>query len=78
MFTGRVMWARTGAFSLVRTRTAILPVHWVGNTLPPDVYVGRMVSAAGRITSYNGGREWRVTHAVPIPEGRRALAPIFA
>lgn len=52
-------------------------MHWVGNMLPPDVYVGRMVCAAGKITTYDGGREWRVTGAVPIPDGKRATAPIF-
>lgn len=73
IFFGRIQWAKADSYSLVKTRTANLRVHWAGDTLPPDVFVGYPVCAAGRVKSYNGGRDIFVVDAVPIPGGRKEL-----
>lgn len=73
MFFGRVQWAKADSYSVIKTRTANLRVHWAGNMLPPAVYVGQTVCAAGRLTTYDGGRMVLVTEAVPIPAGRDAM-----
>ena len=78
VFYGRVQWAKADSFSLVKTRTANLRVHWVGDQLPPDVYVGRTVCAAGRVKTYDGGRQVQIVDAVPIPEGKAAMKRFFA
>jgi hypothetical protein len=73
VFFGRVQWAKAGSYSLVKTRTADLRVHWAGGDMPPDVFVGSTVCAAGRIKTYDGGRMWLIVDAVPIPEGQKAM-----
>lgn len=78
VFYGRVQWAKAGSYSLIRTRTANLRVYWLEDMLPPDVYVGRTVCAAGRIKTYDGGRQVVVVDAVPIPEGRAAMRRYMA
>jgi len=77
VFFGRVQWAKADTYSLIRTRTANLRVHWVENVMPPDVYVNRMVCAAGRIKTWDGGKLWTIVDAVPLPDGGPALRKIL-
>ena len=77
MFFGRIQWAKADSYSLIRTRTANLRVHWVENILPPDVFVGRTVCAAGKVKTWDGGRVWTIIDAVPIPEGLPAMRKIM-
>lgn len=48
-------------------------VVWAGVTMPPDVYVGRTVCGAGKLKTWDGGREIMIFDAVPIPKGRAAM-----
>lgn len=73
MFFGRVQWAKADTYSLVRTRTANLRVHWVEDVMPPTVFVGRTVCAAGRIKTFDGGKVWTIIDAVPLTAGRDAM-----
>lgn len=73
MFFGRVQWAKADSYSLIRTRTANLRVHWVEDIMPPDVYVGKTVCGAGKIKTWDGGRYWSVIEAVPLTEGQAAM-----
>jgi hypothetical protein len=47
--------------------------------LPPDVFVGKMVIGVGRIVTYDEGRDWRVSDALPIvgTEWPPLMRPIF-
>lgn len=78
MFFGRVQWAKAGTYSLIRTRTANIRVHWVEDVMPPDVFVGRTVCAAGKIKTFDGGRIVTIIDAVPIPEGHAAMQKFMA
>jgi hypothetical protein len=78
VFFGRVQWAKAGSYSLIRTRTANLRVHWVEDIMPPDVYVGHTVCAAGKIKTFEGGRIFTIIDAVPIPEGKAAMRKFMA
>lgn len=53
-------------------------VWWVGGDLPPTVLVGQMVSAIGRIVTYDGGRDWRVSDALPLTATWESITgPLF-
>lgn len=39
---------------------------WAGGILPPDIYVGQMVCIVGKIITYDNGRDWRVSDALPL------------
>jgi hypothetical protein len=73
VFFGRVQWAKAGSYSLIKTRTANMRVHWAGGDMPPDVFVGHTICAAGRIKTYDGGRLWMVVDAVPLTDGQAAM-----
>ena len=63
---GRVQWSKEGVWSLIRTRWSNLRVRWLGDELPPDVYVGSEVSFVGRIVTANEGRRVMIEGAVPL------------
>jgi hypothetical protein len=73
-----VQWAKTGTYALVKTRSANLRVYCAGGILPPGVFVGRMVIGIGKIVTYEQGRDWRVSDALPIPtEWLKLMRPVF-
>lgn len=39
---------------------------WAGNILPPDVFVGEIVAACGKIVTYDNGRDWKISDALPL------------
>lgn len=43
-------------------------MYWVSGSLPPSVFVGKMVSFYGKLVTYNEGRLFRVVEAVPLTE----------
>ena len=61
-----MQWARTGSYTLIRTRSANIRVWWVGYQLPPSVFVGNIVSFIGRFSTYNEGKMFRVVDALPF------------
>lgn len=79
VFRGRVQWAKANTYSLIRTKSAILRVWWAGGVLPPDIYVGAMVCAVGKIVTYDNGRDWRVSDALPLigEDWPPLMRPIF-
>lgn len=73
-----MQWARPDSYTLVRTKSAHLKVWWAGGALPPDVLVGKMVNVVGRVITYDGGRDWRISDALPIPGSWKGiLGPMF-
>lgn len=79
MFRGRVQYAKTGHFSLIRTKTATVRVWWAGGVLPPDVFVGQLVCVVGKIVTYDNGRDWRVSDALPLQgeSWQEIMKPVF-
>lgn len=79
VFRGRVQWAKANTYSLIRTKTALLRVWWAGGLLPPDIFVGSLVCAVGKIVTYENGRDWRVSDALPLfgEEWKPMMAPIY-
>jgi hypothetical protein len=81
VFRGRVQFARNGAYSVLKTKTATIRVWWAGAILPPDIYVGDMVCVVGKIVTYDNGRDWRITDALPLNVGGapwgEMMEPIF-
>lgn len=78
VFRGRIQWAKAGTYCLVKTKSANLRVYWAGGVLPPGIYVGRMVNAIGKIITYDQGRDWRVSDALPIPANwAELMKPVF-
>lgn len=66
MFRGRVQSAKNGHYSLLRTKTATVRVWWAGGIVPPEVFVGQVVCVAGKIITYDNGRDWRVSDALHL------------
>lgn len=78
VFRGRVQWSKYDTYSLVRTKTALLRVWWAGGVLPPDVFVGHTVCAVGKLVTYDNGRDWRITDALPMPhEWKEIMRPVY-
>ena len=66
VFRGRVLTVRSHGYSVVKTKTALLRVFWAGGELPPDIYAGSLVCAVGKVITYDNGRDWRVSDALPL------------
>jgi hypothetical protein len=79
VFRGRVQYAKNGHYSVLKTRTATLRVWWAGGILPPDVFVGQIVCAVGKIVTYDNGRDWRVSDALPLAgdSWHEIMEPVF-
>ena len=50
----------------MRTNSANLRVWWSGGILPPDVFVGETVHFIGKLVTYDEGRVFRVSDALPF------------
>ena len=61
-----MQWSKATSYSLIATKSANLRVWWVGGVLPPMVFVGNVICGVGKIVTYNEGRDWRVSDAVPL------------
>src|SRR5689334_18266168 len=78
VFRGRVQWHRSGKYSVVKTKTAILRVWWAGGMLPPDIFVGQKIRALGKLVTYDEGRDCRVSDALPLTESwKEVMEPVF-
>ena len=72
-----MQWAKADSYSLIKTRSANLRVYWLEGIMPPDVFVGRMVCAVGRIKTWDGGKLWAIVDAVPLT-GKRPLKRLMS
>lgn len=73
-----MVWAKSGKYSILRTKTATLRVWWAGGVLPPDIFVGHKVRVVGKIVTYDDGRDFRVSDAIPLTESwKEVMDPIF-
>lgn len=73
-----MQWAKAGAPTLIKTRSANLRVYWAGGALPPNVFVGSQVVAVGKIITYDQGKIWRVSDAIPIAsEWKKFIGPLY-
>ena len=78
VFRGRVQYAKNGHYSVLKTKTATVRVWWAGGILPPDVFVGQIVCVVGKIITYDNGRDWRVSDALPLEgEWHEIMEPLF-
>ncbi len=41
-------------------------VWWAGGALPPDVFVNQIVMGVGKIRTFDNGRDWEVSDALPL------------
>lgn len=54
-------------------------MYWAGGVLPPDVFVGDIVSVMGKIVTYENGTIFRIGDALVIEgEWQESVRPAFA
>ena len=80
VFRGRVQYAKNHFYSVVRTKSATLRVWWAGGIVPPDVYPGTYVMVAGKIVTYDNGKDHRVSDALLLNAAfswKRIMVPVY-
>ena len=76
----RVVSAKTGAYSVLKSRTATIRCWWAGGVLPPDLYVGSEAIVVGKLVTYDNGEVWRLSDALMIradANWRDVMEPVF-